>query len=115
MSICSPLRGVSWEGFGGIDLDGGSTSLGMGLIGQSLEPLGVHSLCFMFVLKDVSSQLSIPAAMLVACCWASHDGLSTLRTTCQANSAFCKLLLFMVFYHSRRKITNMENADIFTG
>lgn len=36
MSICSPLRGVSWGGFffGGveIDLDGGSTSLGVGLV-----------------------------------------------------------------------------------
>lgn len=48
------------------NFDGGGTALGCTLRVYSRKPLPVSSLCFMFAVEDVNSQLPSPAAMTAA-------------------------------------------------
>lgn len=62
----SPLDGTVRGDIGAFrkwHLGGGSRSLGVIFESYSSAPLSVHSLCFLHVGKDVTSQLPAPAAM----------------------------------------------------
>lgn len=64
--------------------------------------LPVYSLCFMPVVKDMSSQL--PAAMLF-----HHVGLSSLCHHNPNKPCLLQVVLVMVLYHGNRKVTNTLN------
>lgn len=103
--------GIVWGGPGAFRTyrsSSRSISLGQALKVHSLIPLPVCSLCFVFVLKDVISQLLALASMLATCCHASLSWwtLISLESEVKINSVFYKLPLVTVFYFINRKVTN---------
>lgn len=79
---------------------------------SSLAPLPVRSLCFLFTVEDVSSQLPAPAPLSANCYHASLPRWTLLPLeSYKQNKLFYKLLLAMAFYHSNRKMTHKTHAQ----
>lgn len=94
-------------------LSGGSIChWGWALRVSSLVPLPVHSLCFLFTVEDISTQLPAPAPLSANCCHASPPRWTLLPLeSYKQNKLSYKLLLAMAFYCSNRKVTHKAHAQ----
>ena len=83
-------------------------SLVWALRGYSLTPILIFSLCFMFAVDDVISQLPVPTAVPI-----TID--SCPPGTMSQNKLFHKFLLSMVLYHNNSKVTKVKTWSGMVG
>lgn len=68
LSTWSPMRAAIWGGLGGVASLGENMSLRAGFeVSRLLAAFTIYSLCFVFVVRDTSSELAAPATMPGAC------------------------------------------------